>query len=182
MQSIDESKVYTKNVIDRYTAAIKSILEWCDSAAPLLNHFVSGNDGSTQSTLTTKLNDGIQKTSTTREEISYNNLNLNRVAGTITTVVVKIAADFDNKTIEFQKENHDLYENLEKKVQNLYSGLDELKSRMRQEVGNIVDLRVHIENVKEYISLNDIPELRDTIRSSTESLKEQCARYHKIHE
>lgn len=180
VQRIDESKVYTKNVIDRNTKSTKSILEWCDSTAPLLNQLISGNDGSTKSALATKLNEGIQKTSTMREEISYNNLNLNRISGTIVSVVVEIAADFDNKTIEFQKENHKLYEHLENKVQNLHSGLDELKSQMRTEVGNILDLRVHIENVKEYLNI-DVPELRDDIRNSAEELNAKCVHYHEIH-
>lgn len=165
--------------MDRYTTATKSILEWCDSTAPLLN---GDKHQAEKNLLTSKLNDAIQKISTAREEISYNNLNLNRVAGSIVDVIVSIAADFDKKTIEFQKENRELYENLENKVQHLNSGLDELKAQLKNEIVNIVDLRIQIENVKEYLSLDDIPELRDEIRNAVEKLNSDCISYRKTHE
>lgn len=160
-------------------------MEWCDSTSPLLNRLFNDNDGSQYQArkilLISKLNDGIQKLSTARDEMSYNNLNLNRVAGAIITVANLIRSDFDNKTIEFQKENYEQYQNLENKVEHLYSKLNEFKSKMRNEIGHIYDLRGPIESCKTFLILDDIPDIRVDLHSSIKSLDSECIRYRNEH-
>lgn len=158
-------------------------MEWCDSTTPLLSQLINTfDDSKSQAVLLKTLDDGYQKMATARAEIGNNFLNLNRVDGAIDGTLVLIAADFDHRTVEFQNENREFYENFKYKVKHLDNGVSNFKLQLKFELRDITDMRVHTELVKEYLSFVDIPELRDAILKSAEGLHAECASYRKKHQ
>lgn len=190
VNGIVHGKVHTKNVLATYSTATNSILNWCDSTTSLLNQLINGNNDSKSHDLklrlTTILSDGVYKTHASQEKIIESISSFNNVIGEVVTVQIHIASAFGNKTIEFKKENRELYENLENKVKNLYTDIDDLKSQLRVDLINITDLKVRIELTKDYLAIGINPEIQgdfyDEIIESAKKLNSECSRYGKRHE
>lgn len=186
---IGDGKVQTKKAFGIYILAIKSILKWCDTSKPLLAQMINHDGCKSQaqrSALTTALNDGIEKMTTTRNEIGNSIPNFNYVIGDIDNVEIRIAADFDNKTIAFKEEHREFYEHLDDKVQHLSDDISDLKFQLKFEVRIIDILRVQTELAEDYLSFDDDPKLHDDfhdiILEYIENLSAECNRYHKRHE
>lgn len=184
--SIDDGKLLVENAFDIYTSAVKGILEWCSSTAPLLDQRINGNDDSKSQVqkhlLTTTLNDGMQKMRASQPEISNSVSNFNPVIASTGTLLFQITADFNNKTEEFKKENRKFYENLKNKVKNLNNDVSNFKNRFQSEIQIIADLRMQIEKAETFLSLDEHPDFRDEAHESVEKLITKCNRYRKRHQ
>lgn len=183
--SIDNGKINAKNILNRYTVTMKSVMEWCDLATPLLNQFINSN-GNSKSQAQKSLSNptlfkGFFRMTEAWTEMDYEKLKLSRLSETY-LLLNSTATDFYNETIKFKEENRELFENLENKIKHLNTDIEKFKLHLKFEMLDIDDFKLKIVNTRKYLKHVDIPELHADIRESVERLIAKCADFRKKHE
>lgn len=78
-------------------------------------------------------------------------------------------------------ETQKFYDNLSEKVEQAFHDVDVTRGMLQKESQQIGDLKVKTEKTKTFIDLEYIPELRDTIIRSAQSLIRHCNEYRRKH-
>lgn len=177
----DDGKVLIKNAFDECIPAITNILEWCDVTMPHMNQVINGNDDS-QSQVTTKLDDGVQKLRIAQKGISSSVSNFNPAIGSTGTLLYQIVAELKNKTNEITRENRQIYKYLKSKIKNLNTDATDFKLQFKDDMQIIADLRMQTENVQTFLSLHEYSDFHDEIHESVEKLISQCNKYRRRYE
>ena len=73
------------------------------------------------------------------------------------------------------------YKDTKTKVDNAAENIEKIKATLKTEIKHIGDLKVQTENTKSYINVDEIPEMRDDVIKSVQSLITHCDAYRKRH-
>lgn len=214
------------NGIDSYYHASKYILEWCDTAIPLLTSYVDlfRNDHTVEKAHTQKdllvevLAKGIKEMSSAQEEILEGSNSFNRAVGQLTRLNSRIQLEFDEKSVYYQSTINNVrigaysgtgffglfslgvtaafvelkfipevkakmakiqksYDKLTLKVDQALRDVQITKHKLNREVLEIGDLKSETESTKTFVDLDFLPDLRDTLIESGQSLIDKCKEY-----
>lgn len=78
-------------------------------------------------------------------------------------------------------EVEEFYKHLKVKVKDAFRDIDVTKNMLNLEIMEIGELKVETKETRAFLDLGDIPELRDTLMKSAESLIDNCDNYRKKH-
>lgn len=89
----------------------------------------------------------------------------------------RIAADFNNKTIEFKEGHRKFYENLKTELNNLNTDVSNLKSQFQIEIQIIANLKLDSWTIDGFLGIYGNPGAHDRFLESVEKLSADCNRY-----
>lgn len=78
-------------------------------------------------------------------------------------------------------ETEDFYDHLKAKVDQAFHDIENTKHKLNIEIAEIGELKIKTKETKTFIDLDDIPELRDTLRESAQNLIDSCNEYRRKH-
>lgn len=73
------------------------------------------------------------------------------------------------------------YNNLKLQVEQAFRDIDGTKVKLNQEILQISELKTKAEETKTFVDLDDIPDLRDELIESGQSLMNKCNEYRRKH-
>lgn len=78
-------------------------------------------------------------------------------------------------------EINDFYQKLKLKIDTAFRDVEDTKNKLNNEVLEVGELKVKTKETKSFIDLDDIPDLRDTLRESAQNLIDDCNEYRRKH-
>lgn len=181
-----EFKKQMMDGIDGYRKAPKQFLEWCDLISPLLALYKDNKieDGSTQKdVLINVLENG--KTIMTDAQNGFRQCaeRFNEAGGEFTTLENRIANEFYENGDQLQSRTSkklvaDLLEKLAS-VREFFENFACKKNKITIAYRSIGDVKVHTENTKTYVLIDDFPELQKSVNLAADSIITKCNEYRK---
>lgn len=179
---IGDIKTFLMDGIGVYKTTPKSIFEWCDTVTSLLTAY---NDqkvsrASEQREILIKtLDDGETVMNDAQNGLHKSSVTFNKAAGKLNALENRLANDLDENIHESLKK---LISDLNGKVATIREFFEQFictKDHITKQIREIGDFKVQTEETKSYVSLDDIPELKDSVLQSTQKVITKCDEFHK---
>ena len=190
---IGDLKTSLMDGIDMYEKTPISIFDWCDTAIPLLTTYKDKKDAgdATQNEILIKaLDNGEDIMTNAQNDLGKSSVRFNAAAGKLTAFENRMTNDFDeismNTTVLLQSEASkklvaDLKANVAL-VREFFENFICTKDKISKEIREIGEFKVETEEAKTYVSIDEVPELEDTVIESVDNVISQCNLYHKKYE
>lgn len=181
---IGDMKTFLMKGIGLYKIAPNSIFGWCDTVKSLLTAY---NDqkltsSSKQREIIKVLDYGETVMNDAQNWLQKCGWHFNKAAGKLNTLENRLANDLDENSNKSLKK---LIAELNGKVATIREFFEKFictKDHLTKEIRDIGDFKVQTEETKSYVSLDDIPDLKDTVKESTQKVIAKCEEYHKKYE
>lgn len=215
---IGKVKTNLMDSMDAYFMSTQSIYEWCGLTTPLLRAYLqlfndanSDNSAAQKKLLLKVLDDGIVKMTKAKEDLHKSSLSFNEAAGNLTSLYGRLTLDSDEKSEYFQdkvskmraqvyggvavlggdlipklkkklQEVKSFYEDLKTKVDGTLTNIDDTKTKLKDEIKVMGDLKTQIETTEEFVNLDGLEGLRDLLFEAVNNLIKKCDEYRQIYE